>query len=178
MSTGLYETQSLRIDPPKITPNSVWLYHSNNGLKKNKALRTFEVPLLLTVLLWTSYPVFNLFGMAVMYQFGIKATDYEAGYRSAVRMDYLPNVDKVSVTKVGPFGVLYNTLWDPQDFEVVDIQDTYYQGSLIRTVLLERQQTHFPKTDLPQQKIRGTFVLRKVGFLERRGNRPSQSQPV
>jgi hypothetical protein len=64
-------------------------------------------------------------------------------------MDYLPNVDKISVTKVGPFGMLFNNLWDPKDFEVVSIQDIYEKGLLTRVLFLERKPAHFRKTDVP-----------------------------
>lgn len=128
----------MRHDIPKIAPNAVWLYHSNNGMKKIRALRTLEVPAFLAIFLFTGGPIFHMVMAGFAYHFILKSSYWLNAYRLAVRLDYLPNVDMVSVTKVGPFGVYYNNLWKPSDFEQVNLLALIPQGRLTRVPPLVR----------------------------------------
>lgn len=65
-----------------------------------------------------------------------QALIWEPTNRMAVRLDYLPNIKQVSVTKVGPFGCLYNKLWKLDDFEIFDTQSVIPKGFLNRIIFL------------------------------------------
>ena len=54
-------------------------------------------------------------------------------------MDYLPNIDHVSVTKIGPFGLLYNSLWKVSDIEKIDVYTSVMPGELIRDIFVESE---------------------------------------
>ena len=67
----------------------------------------------------------------------MKAQFWEGINRCAVRLDYIPEIKKVSVTKIGPLGYLYNNYWNLEDFQLIDTQDLLTNGQFIRDNILE-----------------------------------------
>jgi hypothetical protein len=55
-----------------------------------------------------------------------KAAIWEVSRRLATRVDYLPNIEKLSVTKIGKFGFEQNELWNMADLEKIQFDEDYY----------------------------------------------------
>jgi hypothetical protein len=103
-----------------------------------RMLRAAELPVAAWTLFFMTMPLykFSLFGLC--YFIFLKGMLWEATFRTAVRLDYLPNLEMVSVTKVGPFGILYNTLWKTTDFERIDTIPEITKRKVRRALLLEQ----------------------------------------
>lgn len=104
-----------------------------------RCVRYAEVPLSLWTVFVSDYPLVVIPAGVLAYHVFLKAYFWEPIYRTAIRMDYLPNIEMVSVTKIGPFGVLYNTLWKISDFERVDTVPEVTRRRLTRVILLESE---------------------------------------
>ena len=113
--------------------------------------RFVELPVSLYAIFVSQFPFAIIAAAVASYFVWLKAIAFEPTYRSAIRMDYLPNVEMVSVTKVGPFGCLYNTLWKLSDFERVDTIPEVTRRNINRTLLLESEPRSRRKFDVPQQ---------------------------
>ena len=119
------ENNSLITNIPKITDNSINLYTGGKVINLNKFLRFIETPLILSVILVNVFtPVLLKFG--AFWILGGNAFVYSLSKRLASRVDYLPNLEKISVSKVGLFGIERNSLWDLKDIEKVDFSETVY----------------------------------------------------
>jgi len=132
-------TEQLNYNPPQLTTSSVWLYHSSSNLSLYRCVRYAEIPFSLWAIFVSDTPLVIIPAAIAAYHLFLKAFFWEPIYRTAIRIDYLPNIEMVSVTKVGPFGVLYNTLWKISDFERVDTIPEVTRRKLTRIVLLENE---------------------------------------
>ena len=129
--------EKARFDPPRITSSSIWLYHASDKLNIYRAIRFLEVPSVLYLAMFSSNPVAIGVGFAFLYFLGVKAFIWELIARTPMRIDFLPNVERVSVTKIGPFGLPVNTLWKLTDFERIDTFKEASRRFLKRNVVLE-----------------------------------------
>ena len=130
-------TESIDYNPPKLSSNSIWLFHTSKNMSYFRMIRFLELPAIMYMLIFTINPVVSIMISFALYQLSIKALLWENPNRSVVRLDYLPDIDKISVTKVGPFGFLYNRLWDKQCFKKLDPHTLIPKGNFKRTGVLE-----------------------------------------
>lgn len=80
-----------------------------------KFYRHFEMPFLVGTVLNNSDCIdyLAMYGLGVLIFFN--AAVYERCRRFPVSVEYLPNTEMLSLTKIGLFGTTYNELWDLKD---------------------------------------------------------------
>lgn len=108
---------NLYVDYPKLTPNSVWLYHGSHDAEKTRRLVVTTSGLVGPVLLTSFNPAFHFFAFSSLFIFVFSVMRFQKVQRLVVRMDYLPNIKKICVTKIGLFGILKTSFWELNEFK-------------------------------------------------------------
>ena len=72
MSSAVEEVQGARHSPPKLTDNSVWLYHAAGDMKTYRLAMFLEVPFVVTLAAVTPYPLPVLSAWAFLYFLALK----------------------------------------------------------------------------------------------------------
>lgn len=88
-------------------------------------VRWFDPMILALPVLTSPLIAIQIFGMALLYLAWGRAFVYEPTRRIVLRMDLLPNIESVSIMKVGNFGSVYNEIVRVQDLEKVSRESEY-----------------------------------------------------
>lgn len=110
---------NLHVDFPKLTPNSVWLYHGGQSAESVRKMMTTTPAYFAIFCLISFNPVFYFLIWSIMYVMINSVRSYKRVNRLVVRMDYMPNIKKICVTKVGIFGNLRTSFWELSEFKTI-----------------------------------------------------------
>ena len=72
-------------------------------------------------MLFLNKPLFSFAFYIVMYILFFRSAIIEPARRLAIRIDFIPNIECYSITKIGLFGRLYNNLHSVEDLELIKI---------------------------------------------------------
>lgn len=121
MGNAKHSQNSLQTKIPKLTDTSQNLYIGSTSTNINKTLRYLESPIIMGLLFTSNIPL-TLFKLSLFYIFGGNALIYSVSRRLASRVDYLPNLEMICVTKNGAFGGNYSSFWGLGDLEKVEFK--------------------------------------------------------
>lgn len=116
---------------PKITENSVLVYHGADHSNQAVNMRWFDRWVLTLPLLTSPVPTMQAVGMGFMYAMWGRGFVYEPTRRLVLRMDLLPHIESVSILKVGNFGQVYNEIVRVQDLEKISRDQDYSTANTV-----------------------------------------------
>ena len=141
--TNLFSSKNLereteRLNPPKITDNSVFLYQTSSFFATNsRAFRSLDIPGIIGLTFFHSDLTSIIFVFGICYAIFANGILYEPSRRLVIRMDLLPDSETLFIQKIGFGGFIYGQHVLLDDIEKLDIQDCEKKGKNILTNLLK-----------------------------------------
>ena len=128
-SSRVTETETEEFNPPQIFDNSVFLYMSKSLFATQlMAIRSLEIPaILFTSLFYPNFPALAG-GFALVYFLALNGLFYEPSRRLVLRMDLLPDSEKLFIQKIGFGGNVYGLPIELDDLQKIDLLDFETKG--------------------------------------------------
>lgn len=148
--------QNVAEEPPKITPNSVFVYLDKSNLVNNKVYvqKMFLLALIVQAFdMWT----FGLYAF-ILYSLGHLGRVNDMSKSAVIRMDIIPEIEKIHIVKVGNLGRLVGQIVDPKDLVKISIEEV---NSIQRFIVSRLWNPHEDREVIYKNVINGeeyTFI--------------------